>query len=70
VADATSLSSAEVLPDVKGPTGAGLLSRAVAWFNGQGYRYADAKCCECQPVLSDCGSAQQSDGENPLRPWD
>ena len=35
------------LPDEKGPTAVGFLSRAVAWFNGQGI--------ECRRVLSDNG---------------
>jgi hypothetical protein len=38
-----------VLPDEKGPTTVGFLSRAVAWFNGQGI--------ECRRVLSDNGAA-------------
>ena len=38
----------------KGPTTVGFLSRAVAWFNGQGI--------ECRRVLSDNGSAYQSHG--------
>ncbi len=54
VDDATPLSYVEVLPDEKGPTTVGFLSRAVAWFNGQGI--------ECQRVLSDNGSAYKSHG--------
>jgi transposase InsO family protein len=52
--DATRLSYVEVLPDEKGPTTVGFLSRAVAWFNGQGI--------ECRRVLSDNGSAYKSHG--------
>jgi hypothetical protein len=54
VDDATRLSYVEVLPDEKGPTTVGFLSRAVAWFNGQGI--------ECRRVLSDNGSAYKSHG--------
>jgi hypothetical protein len=52
--DATLLSYVEVLADEKGPTTVGFLSRAVAWFNGQGI--------ECRRVLSDNGSAYKSHG--------
>jgi transposase InsO family protein len=54
VDDATRLSYVEVLADEKGPTTVGFLSRAVAWFNGQGI--------ECRRVLSDNGSAYKSHG--------
>jgi hypothetical protein len=47
--DPTRQFDVEVLADEKGPTTAGFLSRAVAWFNGQGV--------ECRRVLSDNGSA-------------
>lgn len=60
--DATDLSHVEVLADEKGSTTVGFLSRAVAWFNGQGYRYAEAKRYECRRVLSDNGSASKSHG--------
>ena len=57
------LSYVEVLADEKGPTTVGFLSRAVAWFNGQGI--------ECRRVLSDNGSAYKSHGwRKPARPWD
>ncbi len=51
-----------MLPDEKGPTTVGFLSRAVAWFNAPGYRYAEAKGYECRRVLSDNGSAHKSHG--------
>jgi hypothetical protein len=54
VDDATRLSYVEVLANEKGPTTVGFLSRASAWFNGQGI--------ECLPVLSDNGSAYKSHG--------
>jgi hypothetical protein len=54
VDDTTRLSYVEVLPDEKGPTTVGFLSRAVAWFNGQGIDY--------RRVLSDNGSAYKSHG--------
>jgi transposase InsO family protein len=60
--DATRLSYVEVLADEKGPTTVAFLSRAVAWFNGQEYRYAEAKGYECRRVLSDNGSAYKSHG--------
>ena len=41
-------------PALSGPTTVGFLSRAVAWFNGQGV--------ECKRVLSDNGSAYKSHG--------
>ena len=62
VDDATRLSYVEVLADEKGPTTVGFLTRAVAWFNGQGYRCAEAKGYECRRVLSDNGSAYKSHG--------
>jgi hypothetical protein len=48
VDDATRLSYVEVLADEKGQSTVGFLSRAAAWFNGQGYRYAEAKGSECR----------------------
>jgi transposase InsO family protein len=38
----------------------GFLSRAVAWFNGQGKRYAEANGYECHRVMSDNGPASVS----------
>ncbi len=58
--DAARLSYVEMLPDEKGPTTVTVLSRAVAWFNGPGYRYAEAKGYKCRRVLSDNGSAYNS----------
>jgi transposase InsO family protein len=58
--DANCLFCVEVLADEKVPTTVGFLSRAVAWFNGQGYRYAEAKGYECRRVRSDNGSAYTS----------
>lgn len=52
--DTTRLSYVEVLPDKKWPTTVGFLSRALAWFNGQGI--------ECRRLLSDNGSAYKSHG--------
>jgi hypothetical protein len=54
VDDATRLSYVEVLADEKEPTPVGFLSRAVAWFNGQGI--------ECRRVRSDNCSAYKSHG--------
>ena len=54
VDDTTRLAYVEVLADEKGPTTVGFLSRAVAWFNGQGI--------ECRRVLSDNGSDYKSHG--------
>ena len=51
---ATRPSYVEVLPDEKGPTTVGFLSRAVVWFNGQGI--------ECRRVLSDNGAVYKSHG--------
>jgi transposase InsO family protein len=47
--DATRLAYVEVLADEQPATAIGFLSRAVAWFNGQGV--------ECRQVMSDNGSA-------------
>jgi transposase InsO family protein len=47
--DATRLAYVEVLPDEQQGTAIGFLSRALAWFNGQGV--------ECRQVMSDNGSA-------------
>jgi len=47
--DATRLAYVEVLADEQQATAIGFLSRAVAWFNGQGV--------ECRQVMSDNGSA-------------
>ena len=47
--DATRLAYVEVLADEQQGTAIGFLSRAVAWFNGQGV--------ECRQVMSDNGSA-------------
>lgn len=47
--DATRLAYVEVLVDEQQGTAIGFLSRAVAWFNGQGV--------ECRQVMSDNGSA-------------
>jgi len=52
VDDATRLAYVEVLADEQKPTVIGFLSRAVAWFNGQGV--------ECRRVMSDNGSAYVS----------
>jgi transposase InsO family protein len=49
VDDATQLAYVEVLPDEQQGTAIGFLSRAIAWFNGQGV--------ECRRVMSDNGSA-------------
>ncbi len=54
VGDATRLSYVEVLTEGKRPTTVGFLSRAVAWFNGQGI--------DCRRALSDNGSAYKSHG--------
>jgi hypothetical protein len=62
VDDATRLSYVEVLADEKGQSTVGFHSRAAAWFNGQGYRYVEAKGYECRRVLSDNGSAYKSKG--------
>ncbi len=62
VDDAARLAYVEVLADEKGPTTVGFLSRGVAWFNGQGYRCAEAKGYACRRVLSDNGSAYNSHG--------
>ena len=50
--DATRLAYVEVLADEQKPTVIGFLSRAVAWFNGQGV--------ECRQVMSDNGPAYVS----------
>jgi len=50
--DATRLAYVEVLADEQKPTVIGFLSRAVAWFNGQGV--------ECRRVMSDNGPAYVS----------
>jgi transposase InsO family protein len=50
--DATRLAYVEVLADQQKPTVIGFLSRAVAWFNGQGI--------ECRRVMSDNGPAYVS----------
>jgi transposase InsO family protein len=47
--DATRLAYVEVLPDEQQGTAIGFLSRALAWFNGQGV--------ECRQVMSDNGPA-------------
>ncbi|HET7509462.1 MAG TPA: IS481 family transposase [Solirubrobacterales bacterium] len=52
VDDATRLAYAEVLPDEKGPTAAGFLRRAAAWFKGMGVTV--------ERVLSDNGSCYRS----------
>ena len=52
VDDATRLAYVEVLADEQKPTLMGFLSRAVAWFNGQGI--------ECRGVMSDNGPATVS----------
>ncbi|MEY3463896.1 MAG: hypothetical protein RLZZ468_1674 [Cyanobacteriota bacterium] len=52
VDDATRLADVEVLADEQKPTVIGLLSRAVAWFNGQGVWY--------RRVMSDNGPANVS----------
>jgi transposase InsO family protein len=52
VDDATRLAYVEVLADEQKPTVIGFLSRAVAWFNGQGV--------ECRRVMSDNGPAYVS----------
>jgi transposase InsO family protein len=52
VDDATRLAYVEVLADDQKPTVIGFLSRAVAWFNGQGI--------ECRRVISDNGPAYVS----------
>ncbi len=52
VDDATRLAYVEVLADEQKPTVIGFLSRAVAWFNGQGI--------ECRRVMSDNGPAYVS----------
>jgi hypothetical protein len=62
VDDAIRLSYVEVLADEKGPIMVSFLSCAVAWFNGQGYRYAEAKGYKCRQLLSDNGSAYSSHG--------
>lgn len=62
VDDATRLSYIGILSAEKGPTTVGLLSRAVDWFNGQGYRCAEAKGYEGRRVLSGNGSAYKSNG--------
>jgi hypothetical protein len=46
--------TSEVRPDEKGPTAVGSLSRAVAWFNGQGIK--------CRRALSNDDSACKSRG--------
>jgi hypothetical protein len=68
VGDATRLSYVEMLPDERGPTTVTVPSRAVAWFNGQGYRYAEAKGYKCRRVLSDNGSAYNSHDRQKSRP--
>jgi len=50
--DATRLAYVEVLPDEQQGTAIGFLSRALAWFNGQGV--------ECRQVMSDNGPAYLS----------
>ena len=52
VDDATRPAYVEVLADEQKPTAIGFLSRAVAWFNGQGI--------ECRRVMSDNGPAYVS----------
>jgi transposase InsO family protein len=52
VDDATRLAYVEVLTDEQKPTVIGFLSRAIAWFNGQGI--------ECRRVMSDNGPAYVS----------
>jgi transposase InsO family protein len=52
VDDATRLAYVEVLPDEKGPTAAGFLRRAVAWFAGMGVTV--------ERVLSDNGACYRS----------
>ena len=52
VEDATRLAYVEVLADEQKPTVIGFLSRAVAWFNGQGI--------ECRRMMSDNGPAYVS----------
>ena len=61
--DATRLAYVEVLPDEKQATTVGFLLRAVAWFDGQGNRFAEACGYSCKRVLSDNASAYRS------RPW-
>jgi transposase InsO family protein len=46
-----------VLADEQKPTVIGFLSRALAWLNGQGNRYAEANGYECRRVMSDNGPA-------------
>jgi hypothetical protein len=52
VDNTTRLAYVEVLADEQKPTVIGFLSRAVAWFNGQGI--------ECRRVMSDNGPAYVS----------
>jgi transposase InsO family protein len=52
VDDATRLAYAEVLPDERGPTAAGFLERAVAWFKSMGIT--------ARRVLSDNGACYRS----------
>ena len=52
VDDATRLAYAEVLPDEKGPTAAGFLHRAVAWFASLGVKV--------EAVISDNGACYRS----------
>jgi transposase InsO family protein len=52
VDDATRLAYAEVLPDERGPTAAGFLRRAVAWFASMGITV--------ERVLSDNGACYRS----------
>jgi transposase InsO family protein len=60
VDDATRLAYVEVLADEQKPTVIGILSRAVAWFNGQDNLYAEANGYECRRVMSDNGPAYVS----------
>jgi transposase InsO family protein len=60
VDDATRLAYVEVLADEQKPTVIGSLASAVAWFNGQGNRYAEANGYECRRVMSDKGPAYVS----------
>lgn len=78
VDDATRLIYVEVLADEQKPRVIGFLGRAVAWFNGQEYRYAEAKGYECRRVMSDNGPTYVSKafakachtlGQRHIRTW-
>ncbi|WP_216913728.1 MULTISPECIES: hypothetical protein [unclassified Synechococcus] len=53
--DATKLAYAEVLAEKQEQTLIGILSRGVAWVNGQGNHYADIKGYECRRGMSEIG---------------